>query len=154
MMGERDERDFLRDLEDSSAEGAEDAPDEDEIDLVEAVRAGDEQAESERARDLTLGGYMEEHDRPTAFEGLDGQPYTVDVDVEETDDPRGPYVSFLVFVRWAATGGGIMEHVESGDIAHGQTAEEAKQGALDLSLYEVKAELDAAIERRQTELES
>lgn len=153
MMGERDERDFLRDLEDSRTEGAKDAPDGDEIDLVEAVRAGAEDG-AEKTPDLTLGGYMEEHDRPAAFEGLDGQPYTADVDVEETDDPSGPYVAFLVFVRWAATGGGIMEHVESGDIAHGQTVEEARQGALDLSLYEVKAELDAAIERRQTESES
>jgi hypothetical protein len=108
----------------------------------------------EPAKDLTLGGYVEKHDRVPAFEGSDGQPYTVDVDIEEDDrDPDRPFVAFLVFIRWAATGAGIMDHVESGDIARGSTADDARRAAMDLSLYEIKAELDAAIGRRTQALE-
>lgn len=103
--------------------------------------------------DLTLGGYLARHDRPPAFTGADGEPYSVGLDTEETGEPERPFVAFLVFVRWAATGAGIMDHVESGDLAAGASEAEALQGLLDLSLYEVKAELDAAIERRRSELE-
>ena len=104
--------------------------------------------------DLSLGGYIAKHDRPPAFEGADGQPYTVDIDTEATADPVRPFAAFLVFLRWAGTGAGIMEHVESADIAYGHTEDEAKAAALDLSLYEIKAELDQAIHRRRKELES
>ena len=104
--------------------------------------------------DLSLGGYIAKHDRPPAFEGADGQPYTVDIDTEATNDPLRPFAAFLVFLRWAGTGAGIMEHVESADIAFGRSEDEAKSAALDLSLYEIKAELDQAIQRRRKELES
>jgi hypothetical protein len=103
-------------------------------------------------RDVTLGGYIEKHSRVPAFEGGDGQPYTVDVDVEPADDGSG-FVAFIVFIRWAATGAGIMDHVESGDVGRGTTEEEARRSVMDLSLYEVRAELDAAIERRRRALE-
>ena len=103
--------------------------------------------------DLTLGGYIAEHDRPPAFEGSDGQPYTVAGEVEETEDPDRPYAAFFLFLRWAATGAGIMEHFESGDVAYGATEREAHLAALELTLYEIKAELDAAIARRRAEME-
>lgn len=103
-------------------------------------------------QDLTLGGYIDRHQRVPAFEGIDGQPYTVDVAVEPAADGRG-YAAFLVFIRWAATGAGIMDHTESGDVAQGATESAARDGALELSLYEVKAELDRAIERRRQALE-
>lgn len=152
-------------------------------DLIGSLR-GDAVAD---AKDMSLGGYVEEHDRVPAFEGSDGQPYTVDVDVEPVParpaadpgqdvwpgptpdagpDPAptpgvargtGPsgasFAAFLVFIRWAETGAGIMDHVESGDVAWGSTEDEARQAAMDLSLYEIKAELDAAIERRRQALE-
>jgi hypothetical protein len=102
-------------------------------------------------RDVTLGGYIEEHNRVPAFEGSDGQPYTVDIDVEQEADSR--FAGFLVFIRWAATGAGIMDHVESGNVAYGSTETEARHAVMDLSLYEVKSELDAAIERRREALE-
>lgn len=119
-------------------------------DLVDALRADGDSRQP--ARDMSLGGYIEMHDRVPAFEGSDGQPYTVDVDVEEVGDD-GSFAAFLVFIRWAATGAGIMDHVESGDVARGGTEEEARRAALDLSLYEIRAELDAAIERRRRALE-
>lgn len=103
--------------------------------------------------EATLGAYIERHDRVPAFEGPDGMPYTVDIDVEEGDDPLRPWAAFFVFIRWAETGAGIMDHVESFDVAFGLTEELARAAALDLSLYEVKAELDQAIERRTQALE-
>jgi len=124
-------------------------PDE-EIDLVAALRPTPTELE---APDLTLGGYIARHDRVPAFEGADGQPYTVDIDAEPTGDAERPYAAFLVFLRWAATGAGIMGHLESRDLTWGPTPEDARRAALDLSLYEVKAELDAAIERHRAELE-
>jgi hypothetical protein len=116
-------------------------------DLIGELR-GDAPAE---ATDMTLGGYIEKHDRVPAFEGSDAQPYTVDVDVEPAAD--GGHVAFLVFIRWAATGAGIMDHVESDDVARSDTEEGARRAAMELSLYEVKAELDAAIARRRAALE-
>ncbi len=101
------------------------------------------------APDRTFRGYVETHDRVPAFEGSDGQPYTVDMDTEET--PEGDWVAFLVFVRWAATGAGIMGHVTSEDVARGATEDEAREAALELTLHELKAELDRAIARK-TEL--
>lgn len=106
---------------------------------------------SDDATDHTLAGYIAQHGRPPAFEGSDAQPYTVDVDVDETNDPERPYAAFLVFLRWAGNASGVMEHLESGDVAYDQGEAGARRTALALSLYQVKAELDAAIERRRAE---
>lgn len=118
-------------------------------DLIGSLR-GDAPAE---AADLTLGGYIDLHSRVPAFEGSDGQPYTVDIDVEEQPEHETPFAAFLVFIRWATTGAGIMDHVESGDVARGESADDARRAALEISLYEIKAELDAAIARRREALE-
>lgn len=120
-------------------------------DLVDALRAT--RLAAGEAEDITLSGYVHEHERPPAFEGADGQPYTVEVMVEETDESARPFVSWLLFLRWAGTGAGIMQHVESGDVAHGATEEEARARAGELTLFEVRAELDAAIARRRAEAE-
>ena len=135
---ERLEREALFSLPDETESA------EEELDVVRALTG-----EEADAQDLTLGGYVEKHDRVPAFEGPDGMPYTVDVDTEETGDPGRPWVAFFMFIRWAATGAGIMDHVESGDVAAGATEDAARQGAYDLTLYEVKAELDGAIQRRR-----
>jgi hypothetical protein len=130
-------------------------PDEDEGDEapVDVVGALSENGVEAAAHDVTLGGYIDTHNRVPAFEGTDGQPYTVDIATDETGDSEQPFSAFLFFIRWAATGAGIMDHVESGDVAAGATEEEARQTAMELSLFEVKAELDAAIARRQQEME-
>lgn len=132
---------------------ADDEDDVGEMNLIAALGDAGPEVDAVEAKDMTLGGYVELHNRPPAFSGSDEQPYTVDVDVEPTGDPQQPYAAFLVFLRWAATGAGIMEHTESGDVAHGDTPESAKTRALELTLYEVKAELDAAIARKKKELE-
>ncbi|HEX7118818.1 MAG TPA: hypothetical protein VF212_08525 [Longimicrobiales bacterium] len=141
---------ILERLERRALESAAEEILEPEFDLRDALGGADGRAP---LPDLTLGGYIAEHDRPPAFTGSDGRPYTIGFDTEETAEPERPYVGFLVFLRWATTGAGIMDHVESGDLVAGATEDEATRALLDLSLYEVKAELDAAIERRRTELE-
>jgi hypothetical protein len=114
--------------------------DEPPFDLIAAVRGS-------QPPDATLGGYMARHDRPVAFEGSDGEPYTVDVAVEETWDGTG-FASFLLFVRWAGTGAGIMDHRESDDVTIADTEQAAREAALALPLTRVKELLDAAIARR------
>jgi hypothetical protein len=131
-------------------------PDEDEeesVDLISAFGEAGPEVDAATAKDLTLGGYIELHNRPPAFTGLDEQPYTVDIDVEPTGDSERPYAAFLVFLRWAETGAGIMEHTESGDVRFGETPEAARAAALELTLYEIKSELDAAIQRKKQDLE-
>jgi len=149
MKHESESGDLLKKLEERALEEAAGEVLEPEFDVRAALGgSGDDSIP-----DITLGGYIAQHDRPPAFTGSDGQPYTVGVDTEETGDPARPFVGFLVFLRWAGTGAGIMEHLESGDLSSGATADEAMRALLDLSLFEVKAELDAAIERRRKELE-
>lgn len=147
-MPDPDSDDLLKRLEERALEDAAGEVLVPEIDIRESLGLG-----ANEAPDLTLGGYIAEHDRPPAFEGSDGQPYTVAVEVEETGEPARPYVAFLIFLRWAATGAGIMEHLESDDVASGTTPTEAEHAALDLSLYEVKAILDQSIARRRADLE-
>lgn len=152
MSGQGNEDDLLADLERRALMNLSDEDEAgDDFDLAARVRG--EPAATADPDDDTLGGYIEKHDRVPAFTGRDEQPYTVDLDVEETGDPAQPFAAFLIFVRWAETGAGIMDHVESGTVATGPDTESARQAALDLSLYEVKAELDAAIDRKRRELE-
>lgn len=99
--------------------------------------------------DATLGGYFGHHDRPPAFEGTDGQPYTVSIEVEKTPDLAAPYHGYLVFPRWAETGLGIVGHLETPTLFQTRTRQEAVSRAEELSLDEVKRLLDEAIERDQ-----
>jgi hypothetical protein len=153
-MPERDDDDLFERIErEALFREPDDADEEPEIDIVQEVTGPRDGTAKDTAADLTLGGYLQLHDRPPAFAGSDGQPYTVDVEIEATNQAGRPFAAFLVFVRWAATGAGIMEHVESADVAFGTTEAEARTAALELTLYEVKAELDAAIERKRKLLE-
>lgn len=99
--------------------------------------------------DVTLGGYTAVHGRAAAFEGCDGEPYTVAVETEQTDDPAAPWAAYLVFVRWAQTGTAIMGHMETGDLASAATEEGARDALLALPLDRVRAVLDETILRRQ-----
>lgn len=103
--------------------------------------------------DTTLGGYPAVHGRAPAFEGCDGEPYTVAVDAEPEDDGGG-WVAYLVFVRWARTGTAIMAHIESDDLARGTTEAEARAALDSLPLPRVREILDATIERRRREHEA
>jgi hypothetical protein len=97
------------------------------------------------AEDVTLGGYLTLHKRPPAFEGSDGLPYTVSIEVEQTGDLRTPVLGYLVFPRWAATGVGIVGHVETPVLWEGQTKREVEAAVKSAPLLEVKRLLDEAI---------
>ena len=97
--------------------------------------------------DHTLGGYFAVHTRPPAFEAVDGQPYTVAIETERTADLRAPVAGYLVFPRWAATGLGIVGHVESPLLWRGATRREVAEKAGALTLHEVQGLLNEAVVR-------
>jgi hypothetical protein len=95
-------------------------------------------------KDATLGGYLREHERPPAFEGLDGDSYTVEI---ITDRPGpgdgGPWCAYLFFLRWQ--GQQPVGHVESDYLAWAGSEEEARAGVERLTLREVKDLLDKLV---------
>jgi len=97
--------------------------------------------------DTTLGGYFRVHDRPPAFEGSDGHPYTVSVETEKTGNLRSPVEGFLVFPRWAQSGVGIVGHVETAILTQSASVEDATDTIGRLTLYEVHALLEDAVRR-------
>lgn len=125
----------------STADAARNAPD--APDPPDASNAPDE---PEVLDDGTLGGYLDAHDRPPAFEGDDGHPYTVAVEVEKVGDLRAPYAAYLVFPRWARNGMGIVGHVQTPLLGQAPSRDAARRIALELGLVEVKELLDAAVE--------
>lgn len=106
---------------------------------------------TEAADDSTLGGYFSVHDRPPAYEGPDGHPYTVSPEVERTANLRAPYAGYLVFPRWAQTGVGIVGHVETATLVECTTEEEAIRRLGEMTLIEVQALLEEAVARRPPE---
>jgi hypothetical protein len=101
--------------------------------------------------ELTLGGYMQKHDRAAAFGGSDGQAYSVAIYVEDEPDERDRFGAALLFVRWSPAGDRPVGHVETETLAWGRTREEAADRLRSLSLYDVKAALDEAIARTPSE---
>lgn len=100
--------------------------------------------------DTTLGGYFTEHNRPPGFEGIDGEPYTVALEVEKTPNLAAPYEGYLIFPRWAATGLGVVGHVETPTLHTGKSREAVLAELGELPLGRVKALLDEAIRRHWT----
>ena len=99
--------------------------------------------------DGTLGGYLAVHSRPPAYEGTDGHPYTVSIELEHTGNLRAPYSGYLVFPRWAETGVGIVGHVETDTVIEARTETEAKAALEALTLYRVQELLEEALQRRR-----
>ena len=97
--------------------------------------------------DFTLGGYMEKHDRAAAFGGRDGQAYSVAIYVDEEPDGRGRFGAALLFVRWSPAGERPVGHLETEVLVWGKTPAEAADRLKALSLFDVKAALDEAIDR-------
>jgi len=88
------------------------------------------------------------HDRPPAFEGSDGHPYTVSIEVERTGDLTAPHHGYLVFPRWALTGVGIVGHAESSTLVRNRSAGEAQKYLEGLELGAVRAILEGALSER------
>ena len=95
--------------------------------------------------ELTLGGYMEKHDRAAAFGGRDGHAYSVAIYVDDLPDQRGRFGAALLFVRWSPGGDRPVGHLETETLVWGKTPDEASERLKALSLYDVKAALDEAI---------
>jgi hypothetical protein len=106
---------------------------------------GPRDAGGEAAADATLAGYFRVHDRPPAFEGPDGHPYTVSVEVERVPDLRTPWEGYLVFPRWARNGLGITGHVETPTLWRGASADEVRAAAGGLALQTVQDHLYSAL---------
>lgn len=98
--------------------------------------------------DHTLGGYFAVHNRPPGFEAVDGQPYTVSIETERTGDLKAPVAGYLVFPRWAATGLGIVGHVETPVLWRGPSRQTVAEEAGALTLHEVQRLLNEAIARK------
>lgn len=101
--------------------------------------------EAEPPEDGTLGGYLRVHNRPPAYDGPDGYPYTVSVEVERTGNLVTPYVGYLVFPRWAQTGVGIVGHVETPVLVECRSQAEVEEKLGTLTLLEVQEHLEAAV---------
>lgn len=99
--------------------------------------------------DSTLGGYLEVHNRPPAFEGTDGAAYSADVFVDEDIDAQGRYGAAILFVCWSADGDKPTGHVETPYLGYGATPEEAEAVVRGLTLHDVKHHLDMAIAARR-----
>jgi hypothetical protein len=97
--------------------------------------------------DGTLGGYLRLHNRPPAFGGSDGHPYTVSIEVEKTGNLLAPYSGYLVFPRWAETGVGIVGHVETPTLASCRSREEVEHSLGELTLLDVQRLLEEALGR-------
>lgn len=98
--------------------------------------------------DTTLGGYPAVHGRAPAFEGVDGEPYTVAVETDATDDPEEPWAAYLIFVRWSRTGTAVMGHLETGDLVRGETEAAARAALEAFPLSRVREVLDEAIREK------
>jgi hypothetical protein len=105
----------------------------------------------EGADETTLGGYAAIHGRAAAFEGADGEPYTVGIETDASDDAEAPVAAYLVFLRWSQNGSAIMGHVETGDLVAASTEAEARARLEALPLDEVRRLLDDAVARRRAE---
>ena len=99
--------------------------------------------------DATLGGYFDRHTRPPAFEGSDGRAYSVALYVDDDAGPDGRFGAALLFVRWTAAGDHPEGHFETDYLAYAETPGEAEAALRALSLWDVKAHLDAVIERHR-----
>lgn len=107
----------------------------------------------EAPADGTLGRYLRHHGRPPAFEGSDGFPYTVSLEVEKTPNLRAPFSGYLIFPRWADTGAGIVGHLETPPLLEGESPEEVTAWLEALTIPEVNELLGQAILRRRREKE-
>lgn len=88
--------------------------------------------------DSTIAGYVAVHARPAALEGRDGMSYSLEILADSTGEtgPDRQFGAYLLFVRWRRIGEqGVDGHLESGFLAWGQTAAQAKGvvGAMPLS---------------------
>jgi len=99
----------------------------------------------------TIGGYMAVHDRPAAFEGLDGASYSVEIVSDNSDEKDRPFAAYLLFVRWGHGDPVASGHLETEFLACAASEAEAREKVGAMSLNEVKSQLDALIRAKRAE---
>jgi hypothetical protein len=94
----------------------------------------------------TLGGYLDRHERPPAFEGKDGRSYSVSIILADEEETEG-FGAALMFIRWSSAGDAPDGHVETEYLVFATTSGEANLRICELGLHDVKKSLDDAIDR-------
>lgn len=120
---------------------------EDKHPRTDSVNGGSADRDVLAGADTTLGGYMREHSRPPAFEGMDGEPYSVSPEVEKTPNLGAPYEGYLVFPRWAVMGLGVVAHLETPTLLAADSPDAVLEKLGEIPLLTVKKLLDDAIRR-------
>lgn len=95
--------------------------------------------------DSTLGGYVQRHGRPPAFEGSDGKAYSAEAYVDDVADAHGRHGAAILFVRWSPAGDAPDGHLETGYLIVGDTPAEAEAALGAIGLHEVKEHLERLI---------
>lgn len=98
----------------------------------------------------TIGGYRAVHSRPAAFEGRDGESYSVEIAADEVRDPRGRFGAYLLFVHWRRGDPVASGHLETDYIAFGESEDSARDTLGAMLLKDVKSALDELITRPET----
>ena len=89
---------------------------------------------------------MRVHARPAAFEGSDGYSYSVELDVDATDNTARPYAAYFLFLKWRRMGSqGIEGHLESDYLAWGASPAEARDSLGRWQLADVRRVLEQRI---------
>lgn len=72
-------------------------------------------ADHSKGDETAIGGYEAVHGRPATVDAPDGFPYSIARLADAlSDDPRGAYAAFLIFLRWRRIGEeGVEGHVET-----------------------------------------
>jgi len=99
--------------------------------------------------DATWGGYLSKHNCPPAFDGSDGNPYSVQVYVDEAPLEEDRFGAAILFVRWSVEGGGVVGHLETEYLGYGSTPDEAGACLMQMTLYDLKDHLERLIHARK-----
>lgn len=99
----------------------------------------------------TIGGYMAVHDRPAAFEGLDGASYSVEIVSDASGEKARPFAAYLLFVRWKEGDPVASGHLETEFLAFATTEDDARRMVGAMLLNEVKSQLDSLIKAKRTD---
>jgi hypothetical protein len=105
-------------------------------------------AEFDKGDANTIGGYAAVHGRPAAFEGDDGSAYSVEIVVDEVDEPGPPLAGYLIFVRWRGDDPVAIGHLETDYLIRATSEEEIRQRIGAMLLSEARSHLDRLIAMR------
>ena len=88
---------------------------------------------------------MAVHQRPAAFEGVDGHAYSADILTDSTGDRTAPWGAYLMFVKWGTGEPEVQGHLETGFLITGPSEVVVRHQLGGMLLGTVKASLDGLI---------